>query len=129
MLIRLCGCVGLSALAFVVPMCHKLIFSWHGKKKIIKSVSIAQPQTSYRGIVSVRTDQSDERQLSGADTIQFNILTLTPNGKGAQTINVTHVNLCHFFPSSWYQVLAAASTCGSFWTFLFTFSTIYKLQV
>ena len=32
-----------------------------------------------------------------------------------------HVNLCHFFSSSWYRGLAAASVCDSFWNFLFTF--------
>ena len=32
-----------------------------------------------------------------------------------------HVNLCHFFPFSWCRGLAAASACGSSWTFLFTF--------
>ena len=32
-----------------------------------------------------------------------------------------HINLCHFFSSSWCQGLAAASACGSSWTCLFTF--------
>ena len=32
-----------------------------------------------------------------------------------------HVNLCHVFSSSWCRGLAAASACGSSWTFLFTF--------
>ena len=36
-------------------------------------------------------------------------------------VSNAHVNLCHFFSSSWCQVLAATSACGSFWTFLFTF--------
>ena len=31
-----------------------------------------------------------------------------------------HINLCHFFSSSWCRGLAAASACGSSWTFLFT---------
>ena len=36
-------------------------------------------------------------------------------------VNYAHVNLCHFFSSSWCQGLAATSACGSSWTFLFTF--------
>ena len=36
-------------------------------------------------------------------------------------VSYAHVNLCHFFSSSWYRGLAAASACGSSWTFLFTF--------
>ena len=36
-------------------------------------------------------------------------------------VSYAHVNLCHFFSSSWCRGLAAASACGSFWTFLFTF--------
>ena len=32
-----------------------------------------------------------------------------------------HVNLCHFFSSSWCRWLAAASAFGFSWTFLFTF--------
>ena len=32
-----------------------------------------------------------------------------------------HVNLCHFFSSSWCRGLSAASACGSSWTFLFIF--------
>ena len=36
-------------------------------------------------------------------------------------VSYAHVNLCHFFSSSWYWGLAAASACGSSWTFLFTF--------
>ena len=35
-----------------------------------------------------------------------------------------YVNLCHFFSSSWCRGLAAASACGSSWTFLFTFFSI-----
>ena len=38
--------------------------------------------------------------------------------------SLTHVNLCHFFSSSWYQGLVATSACGSSWTFLFTFFSI-----
>ena len=36
-------------------------------------------------------------------------------------VSYAHVNLCHFFSSSWCQGLAATSACGSSWTFLFTF--------
>ena len=36
-------------------------------------------------------------------------------------VSYTYVNLCHFFSSSWCRGLAAASACGSSWTFLFTF--------
>ena len=36
-------------------------------------------------------------------------------------VSYAHVNLCHFFSSSWYQWLAATSACGSSWTFPFTF--------
>ena len=36
-----------------------------------------------------------------------------------------HVNLCHFFSSSWCRGLAAASACGSSSTFLFTFLVVY----
>ena len=36
-------------------------------------------------------------------------------------VSYAHVNLCHFFSSSWCRELAAASACGSSWTFLFTF--------
>ena len=39
-------------------------------------------------------------------------------------VSYTHVNLCHFFSSSWCRGLAAASACGSSWTFLFTFMQI-----
>ena len=35
-------------------------------------------------------------------------------------VSYAHVNLCHFFSSSWCRGLAAASACGSSWTFLFT---------
>ena len=35
-------------------------------------------------------------------------------------VSYAHVNLCHFFSSSWCQGLAATSACGSSWTFLFT---------
>ena len=40
-------------------------------------------------------------------------------------ISYAHVNLCHFFSSSWCQGLAATSACGYSWTFLFTFLFIY----
>ena len=36
-------------------------------------------------------------------------------------VSYAHVNLCHFFSSSLCRGLAAASACGSSWTFLFTF--------
>ena len=36
-------------------------------------------------------------------------------------VSYAHVNLCHFFSSSWCRRLAATSACGSSWTFLFTF--------
>ena len=36
-------------------------------------------------------------------------------------VSCAHVNLCHFFSSSWCRWLAAASACGSSWTYLFTF--------
>ena len=39
-------------------------------------------------------------------------------------VSYAHVNLCHFFSSSWCWGLAAASACGSSWTFLFTFLLI-----
>ena len=35
-------------------------------------------------------------------------------------VSYAHVNLCHFFSSSWCQGLAATSACGSSLTFLFT---------
>ena len=35
-------------------------------------------------------------------------------------VSYAHVNLRHFFSSSWCRGLAAASACGSSWTFLFT---------
>ena len=35
-------------------------------------------------------------------------------------VSYAHVNLCHFFSSSWCRGLAAASACGSSWTFLLT---------
>ena len=34
-------------------------------------------------------------------------------------------NLCHFFSSSWCRGLAAASACGSSWTFLFNTAEDY----
>ena len=40
-------------------------------------------------------------------------------------VSYAHVNLCHFFSSSWCRGLAAASASGSSWTFLFTFSTYF----
>ena len=36
-------------------------------------------------------------------------------------VSYAHVNLCHFFSSSWCQGLASTSACGSSWTFLYTF--------
>ena len=41
-------------------------------------------------------------------------------------VSYAHVNLCHFFSSSWCQGLAAA--CGSSWTFLFTFFHLVPLN-
>ena len=45
-------------------------------------------------------------------------------------VSYAHVNLCHFFSSSWCQGLAATSACGSYWTFLFTFlsSTVQDFE-
>ena len=37
-------------------------------------------------------------------------------------VSYAYVNLYHIFSSSWCRRLAAASVCGSSWTFLFTFS-------
>ena len=34
-------------------------------------------------------------------------------------VSYAHVNLCHFFSSSWCRGFAVASACGSSWTFLF----------
>ena len=36
-------------------------------------------------------------------------------------VSYAHVNLCHFFSSSWCRGLAAASACDSSGSFLFTF--------
>ena len=36
-------------------------------------------------------------------------------------VSYAHVNLCHFFSSSWCRGFTAASACGSSWTFLFPF--------
>ena len=33
-------------------------------------------------------------------------------------VSYAHISLCHFFSSSWCRGLAAASACGSSWTFL-----------
>ena len=44
-------------------------------------------------------------------------------------VSYAHVNLCHFFSSSWCQGLAATSACGSSWTFLFTFFPMYVLPI
>ena len=44
-------------------------------------------------------------------------------------VSLAHVNLCHYFSSSWCRGLAAASSCGSSWTFLFTlFKTFSRLS-
>ena len=40
-----------------------------------------------------------------------------------------HVNLTHFFSSSWCQGLAATSTCGSTWTFLITFFMVANNEI
>ena len=42
-------------------------------------------------------------------------------------VGYAHVNLCHFFASSWCQRLAATSACGSSWTFLFTVCLVQSL--
>ena len=43
-------------------------------------------------------------------------------------LSYAHVNPCHSFSSSWCRGLAAASACGSTWTFLITFLlTIVKV--
>ena len=39
-------------------------------------------------------------------------------------VSYAHVNLCHFFSSSWCRGLAAASACGSSRTFLCTFLVV-----
>ena len=41
-------------------------------------------------------------------------------------VRYAHVNLCHFFSSFWCRGLAAASACGSSWTFLFTVCTFFS---
>ena len=41
-------------------------------------------------------------------------------------VSYAHVNLCHFFSSSWRRGLAAASACGSSWTVLFTFLPVRR---
>ena len=43
-------------------------------------------------------------------------------------VSYAHVDLCHFFTSSWCQELAATSACGSTWTFLFTFLLVVDFQ-
>ena len=43
-------------------------------------------------------------------------------------VSYAHVNLCHFFSSSWCQELAATSACGSSWTFPFTFFIIVFIR-
>ena len=43
-------------------------------------------------------------------------------------VSYAHVNLCHFFFSSWCQGLAATSACGSSWTFLFTFLQVTRVK-
>ena len=45
-------------------------------------------------------------------------------------VSYAHVNLCHFFSSSWCRGLAAvASVCVSSWTFLFTFLCILQRSI
>ena len=41
-------------------------------------------------------------------------------------VSYAHVNLCHYFSSSWYQRLAATSACGCSCTFLFTFLFVFN---
>ena len=36
-------------------------------------------------------------------------------------VSYAHVNLCHFFSSSWCRELAAAFACGSSWTSIYLF--------
>ena len=43
-------------------------------------------------------------------------------------VSFAHINLCHFFSSSWCQGLAATSACGSSWTFLFTFLVLLLIS-
>ena len=43
-------------------------------------------------------------------------------------VSYAHVNMCHFFSSYWCRGLAAASACGSSWTFLFTFLELLYIQ-
>ena len=43
-------------------------------------------------------------------------------------VSYAHANLCHFFSSSWCRGLAAASACGSSWTFLFSFLHLSVLK-
>ena len=65
----------------------------------------------------------------------FSILIILLGEEGAGLVLIVHVfvsyahvNLCHFFTSSWCRELAAASACGSSWTFLFTFLKHYHNQ-
>ena len=41
-------------------------------------------------------------------------------------VSYAYVTLCHFFSSSWCRGLAAASACGSSWTFLF--SSLHQMR-
>ena len=43
-------------------------------------------------------------------------------------VSYAHINLCHFFSSSWCRGLAVASACGSSWTFLFTLLTCFMVD-
>ena len=44
-------------------------------------------------------------------------------------VSYAHVNLCHFFSSSWCRGLAAASACGSSLTFLIIVLLFYETFV
>ena len=42
-------------------------------------------------------------------------------------VSYAHINLCHFFSSSWCRGLAADSACES-WIFLFTFFLLARIH-
>ena len=44
-------------------------------------------------------------------------------------ISYAHINLYHFFSSSWCRGLAVASACDSSWTFLLTFLQFLLLNI
>ena len=73
--------------------------------------------------------------LSMCFSFPISVLINLLGGEGAGLLIVhlfvsyAHVNLCHFFSSSWCRGLAAASACGSSWTFLVTFLTWVALLI